>query len=82
MKRLSRRQTEILILRQAGLSEREIADALGLRHGRVQAYSAHLRAAGLLPAKGTDAPSASRWHSVNLVREIPRRRAHREGAGS
>ena len=65
MKRLSPRQAEILIMRQAGLTEREIADALGLRYGTVQTYCAHLHAAGWLPGR----------------RNVQRpRRASREGA--
>ena len=60
MKRLSPRQTEILILRQAGLTERQIADALGLQYGTVHAYSRHLHAAGWLPDREDDAPRRPR----------------------
>lgn len=60
MKRLSPRQTEILILREAGLTEQQIADALGLRYGTVHAYSHHLHAAGWLPGREDDAPRGRR----------------------
>ena len=56
MRRLSPRQTEILILREAGLTERQIADALGLQYGTVQAYSRHLHASGFLPGRGDKTP--------------------------
>jgi FixJ family two-component response regulator len=51
VKRLSPRQAEILVLRRAGLTERQIADALGLRYRTVQEYSRHLHAAGWLPGR-------------------------------
>ena len=60
MKRLSPRQAEILILRQAGLTERQIARMLGLRYRTVQAYSAHLHAAGWLPGRAGDVPRGRR----------------------
>lgn len=51
MKRLSPRQAEILLLRRAGFTERQVADALGMRPRTVQAYSHHLCAAGWMPGR-------------------------------
>jgi hypothetical protein len=52
MNRLSHRRRRGLSGIGQALTERQMADALGLRHGTVCAYEAHLHAAGLLRRQG------------------------------
>jgi DNA-binding NarL/FixJ family response regulator len=49
------RERMVLVLAMSGLSNREIARALGLAAGTVKAYKERLRARGWLPRRG-DAP--------------------------
>jgi DNA-binding NarL/FixJ family response regulator len=46
MRQVSPRLAEVLILRQAGFTEREVAKELGLSIGTVKTYSHALRAMG------------------------------------